>query len=442
MKKAFTLAAILVITISSCRKESHPYIYYNETTKLAYDSYAGQFDLIWKNLSTGYVFWDIDDTPWDKVYEDFLPQFEALDRQVAQGGTIPDTTLLNLYEAAMGNMSDHHMTIKIKNLHPAEGNSGIIAMTPGMIAIKKRPDYIESKADAKKHMIEFLTGIEKDYGAGSEVKVIEHQQITYDLNTDGDGLDIVAGLTYSYNLFQLPDGRVIPYLWQSNAALTPAMTYLGKDGDEGAAAAILEQYFKIIATTPKEKLAGFILDNRANRGGYQDDLDYLIGSFLNDEVVMFQTRYKEGPGRLEYSVWTDYTQKPFYKYHRDLQADNIPFVTLVDCMSASMGEIESLCARYVLPTSYVIGETSYGATGPLQANLTNLNYGGSFGSSDLSTEYHYVYTSDFEASFDGQIYEGKGITPDLKVSRKSNGGSFKPAIDAALQYISQYKGQQ
>lgn len=110
-------------------------------------------------------------------------------------------------------------------------------------------------------------------------------------------------------------------------------------------------------------------------------------------------RYKEGPGRLEYSVWTDYTQKPFYKYHRDLQADNIPFVTLVDYMSASMGEIESLCARY-------------------------------------------VYTSDFEASFDGQIYEGKGITPDLKVSRKSNGGSFKPAIDAALQYISQYKGQQ
>lgn len=435
MKKAFTLAFILVITISSCRKESFPYIYYNETSKLAYGNYAEQFDLIWKNISTGYVFWDIDDTPWDQVYEDCMPQFEELDRLVAQGKTVQDSILLKIYKSAMGNMSDHHMKVIIKNLHPAEGNEGFISVRPGHIAVESRPEYIESRADAKNHLKEFLQDVEGEYINAGGAKVIEHQQITYDLNPNGP--DMVAGLTFSYNLFLLPDGRVVPYLWQSNSAITPAMLHLGENGDEGIGATILDNYFSTIATTPKDKLAGFVLDNRANGGGYQDDLDYLIGSYINEEVVMFRTRYKEGPGRLEYSVWTDYKQAPFPKYHRDILADDIPFVILTDILSASMGEVEPICARIVLPTNYIIGETTFGATGPLQAELTNLNYGGSFGSSDL-TMGHYVYTSDFETSFKGQILEGKGISPDLEVVRKSNGGSFKPAIDVALQYIAEY----
>lgn len=104
-----------------------------------------------------------------------------------------------------------------------------------------RPEYIESRADAKTHMIEFQAGIKEDYAADDGVEIIEHRQITYDLDVRGDGLDIVTGLSYSYNLFQLPDGRVIPYLWQNNAEITPAMEHLGEDDDEGIGASILDQ---------------------------------------------------------------------------------------------------------------------------------------------------------------------------------------------------------
>ena len=100
-----------------------------------------------------------------------------------------------------------------------------------------------------------------------------------------------------------------------------------------------------------------------------------------------------------------------------------------------MGEIEPIAARQVLPVAYIVGERSYGATGPLQPDFMDLTYGGSFGEDDLSTG-HYVYTSDFETLVGGVTnYEGKGIEPDLEVIRKEHGGSFRAAIDAALEYI-------
>lgn len=431
MKKITAISAILIALISSCREGYDPFMYYGETMKLAYDTYAGQFDFIWRNISTGYVFWDIDPTSWDEVYDEYMPKFTELDNQVAQGRTIPDSVLLDIYKSAMGQMTDHHMTVRVRNLHPDAGDAGNIQVRPGIIAMENRPEYIEPRGNALQHLNEFQHNIDNEYESAGDIRIIEHQYVKFDLKAES-----MSGLTYSYNLFQLPDGRLVPYLWQNMAAMTPVFEHTGEESEAGLAAAILDRYFTCIATTPKERLAGFILDNRSNSGGYQDDLDYLIGSYINEEVVMFQTRYKEGPGRLEYSVWTDYKQKPFTKYHRDICAEDIPFVILTDIASISMGEIEPICARQILPTTYIIGETSFGATGALQSDLIDLNYGGSFGASDLTTG-HYVYTSDFETLVGGDTnYEGKGIEPDLEVIRKKHDGSYKAALDAALQYIS------
>ena len=434
MKRILAVSAVLItlISFSSCREDYDPHMYYGETMQMAYDTYAGQFDFIWRNINTGYVFWDIDKTPWDEVYDEYMPKFAELDSQVALGKSIPDSVLLKLYKSAMGQMSDHHMRVVIKNLHPCDADAGQISFKPGVIAMEQRPEYIESKASALSHMVEFQRGIVQEFEAAGDIKVIEHNQIKFDLKAEDMS---VSGVIYSFNLFQLPDGRLVPYLWQNYATITPVFEFYGQKGPAGQAADILDRFFTCISTTPKEKLAGFILDNRTNSGGYQDDLDYLIGSFINDEVVMFQTRYKEGPGRLEYSAWTDYKQRPFDRYHRDICAEGIPYIILTDLLSISMGEIEPIAARQVLPVAYIVGERSYGATGPLQPDFMDLTYGGSFGEDDLSTG-HYVYTSDFETLVGGVTnYEGKGIEPDLEVIRKEHGGSFRAAIDAALEYI-------
>ena len=54
-----------------------------------------------------------------------------------------------------------------------------------------------------------------------------------------------------------------------------------------------------------------------------------------------------------------------------------------------MGEVEQMFIREVLPTSYIIGERTFGATGPLQpVAYINLTYGGPFG--NINTMHHDV----------------------------------------------------
>lgn len=161
---------------------------------------------------------------------------------------------------------------------------------------------------------------------------------------------------------------------------------------------------------------------------------HLVGSFINERTEVLQTRYQEGPGRYEHSAWTPYYIDPQSQYHRDLTAENIPYVVLCDLNSISMGEIETSVIKKVLPTSHTIGERTYGATGPLQPTSSiNLNYGGPFGNSE--TMHHYIYTSTFEARIDGKVLEGTGYTPDQIVLRKDHDDEIKPQLDAAIEYI-------
>ena len=396
-----------------------PYI--GENGLLAYSTYTEQFDYLWRVLSTGYVFWDVDTTDWDAAYSRYYPKFQELDKKYEQVGYVPTHELQDLYTQLIGGLVDHHLTFRVRNLHPAPDDlSYVLSVTPYALEIPTRDYYVESAAEESAGLHVFLQNIESQY------TVEVHEECT------GYAPELGREIKYHYILFRLPDGRKIPYLWQSSAGITPVML------QNGVAAQLLDHYFKAIMETPRNQLAGIILDNRCNRGGYQDDLDYLIGNYLNERTEIMKTRYKEGPGRLEHSVWTPYYIEPNKKYHRDITAENIPYVVLCDINSVSMGEIEPMTIKAVLPTAHTIGERTHGGTGPLQpANCIDLNYGGPFGSGDMSVG-HYVYTSTFEAQISGKVWEGIGHTPDEIVLRKDYNGDFKPQLDAAFQYIIGY----
>lgn len=417
MKKIIILAATAAFLFTACRQEAdyHPYI--GESGKLAYNTYTEQFEYIWKCMSMGYVFWDVDNTDWDAAYRNYLPKFQELDRIVESGGTVPTSTLAQLYEDMMGGMKDHHMYVRIRNLFPAADEMYRFAyVQPGDKEVSSRDYFIESASVERQRILDFLGNIESQYG------IAAHETATYPVPELG------SEVTYVYCLIVLPDGRKIPYLWQSLAAITPVVR-------SGNGNTVVEQWLKAIVETPHNELAGIILDNRDNRGGYQDDLDYLVGSFLNERTEIFKTRYKEGPGRLEHSVWTPYYIEPNKQFHRDITAENIPYVVICDINSVSMGEIEPMTIKAVLPTAHTIGERTYGGTGPLQpAEDVNLNYGGPFGDNS-SSGLHYIYTSSFEAQIEGKVMEGLGHTPDQVILRKDYNGDLKPQLDAAIQYI-------
>lgn len=416
MKRNIIVLAIITLIFSGCRKEEdyHPYI--GEYSQLAYDSYASQFEYIWKCVSTGYVFWDIEKIDWDVVYGEYMPKFEALDARHLAGEAVMTSEILELYTAAMGGLIDHHMEIKVKNLFPTANEEDPVAViNPAKIELQTRDYYIEDyTSSAGQLMTSFMS-----YGSMYEIE-------------DAEMATFLNQIYYFYCMIKLPDGRKIPYLWQSQANLTNVLKFLGAPDPYGAAATLVDRWFTTIQNTPREELAGFILDNRCNSGGNVADLDYIVGAFVNTPTEVFLTRYKEGPGRLEHSAWLPLVVNPSSKYHRDITAENIPFVILCDMYSISMGELEPLAVRNVLPTSYLIGERTYGATGPLFSNV-DFCYSGPFG--DINTMNHYVYTASFESMVDGKILEGYGITPDKVVNRKDHNNDYKSQLVAAIEYI-------
>ena len=430
MKKTIILTAAIAFLFCSCRKESDYVPYIGESHKLAYNTYEEQFIFLWKSISTGYVFWDVDSTDWDAVYNHYLPQFKELDQRYASGDGVTIDELNNIYSEIFGKMKDHHMTVVVQNIHPHPSDMGrLVVVQPGRVEVGQRDYFIEYSSVERVSILAFLDSIEdKGY------TVLAHESGTFPFREEA----ISSEVTYHYILFQLPDGRLVPYLWQSMAAFTPVIRSLGNGTETSIGGQLLDHWLRAITDTPRSQLAGIILDNRSNNGGYQDDLDYLIGTFLNQPAEVMQTRYKEGPGRLEYSQWTPYYIYPNKTYHRDITAENIPYVILCDLNSISMGEIEPFSAKAVLPTAYTIGERTYGANCPLQPYTDiNLNYGGPFGDG-LNYRGHYIYTSTFEALIGGQVTEGIGHTPDQIVLRKDYNGSFAPQLDAALNYIASY----
>ena len=421
MKKITIITAAIIVLFTSCRKEADYMPYIGENGKLAYSTYTEQFDYLWRVLSTGYVFWDVDTTDWDAMYERYLPAFQELDEKYERQGFVPTEKLQTLYTGLVSGLVDHHLTFRVRNLHPApDDQNAAVSVTPYALEIPTRDYYYESAGEENQGIQIFLQNIENQY------TVEAHEScIAYEPNL---GMSVV----YHYILFRLSDGRKVPYLWQSSAGIMPIML------QNGEGAQLLDHYFRAITETPREQLAGIILDNRCNRGGYQDDLDFLIGNYLNEKTEIMKTRYKEGPGRLEHSPWTPYYIFPNTRYHRDITAENIPYVILCDINSVSMGEIEPMTIKAVLPTAHTIGERTHGGTGPLQpANCIDLNYGGPFGISNLSVG-HYVYTSTFEAQISGKVWEGIGHTPDEIVLRKDYNGDFKPQLDAAFRYIQEH----
>ena len=422
MKRYVILTIASTLFFAACRKEADYIPYTGENSKLAYNTYTEQFQYLWKCMSTGYVFWDVDTVNWDAAYDRYLPRFEALDQKYKDSGYVRTAELNELYLGLVGKMRDHHMTFMVRNLHPAPGDTDPrVIIRPGLLEVKSRDYYIESRTAAQVGLETFLAGISGQY------TVAEQSNATAFIPEFGDNVD------FYFCLFTLADGRKVPYLWSTNAALTPVM----RDMVGSPAQVLIDRWLTVACNTPRNQLGGIILDTRSNGGGYQDDLDYLVGSFINERTMIFKTRYKEGPGRMEYSTWCPYYQDPNRNYHRDITAENIPYVVIVDINSVSMAEIEPMVIKAMFPSAHIVGERTYGGTGPLQNDAVDLGYGGPFGNS--SAYNHYVYTSTFEALMDGRVQEGEGLTPDEVVLRKDDPAhSFKPQLDAALNYIANH----
>jgi len=415
-KMTYLLAAMFLLW--SCRDYEDKFPYIGEVPSLAYDSYSSQFDFIWKTMSTGYCLWSIDTVSWDDRYDRLMPEFLELDRRYDSGDTVSIGMLDTLYRELFKGLRDHHLYFSLHNMHPSPSETGkeTVVVQPATGEIMSR-DYVTENMTA--------------------VKMTEQMYNYFDGARFDDDFEIQNLKLYKENGHSkiavcnivLDDGRIVPYMWQGNAILTECFDM--EKSDRYKQKDIPESWFRAICETPRDSIAGIILDNRCNLGGYADDMSHIVGPFIDSPYVEAKYRYKEGPGRLEYTEWYEKVVVPKEKLHCSIAARNIPFVALCNVYSCSMGEVEVMALKKAIPTCHTIGERTFGATCSLLPDCIDFSYGGPYGHEN---DLHYIYTPTCHCMYDGIYYEGKGYIPD-QIMYSKDCISPKDHIQAALDYI-------
>ena len=134
-------AVLLMMEFSSCREESDKLMTYDHLDKMAFSKadtcFAEKFKVLWNGLNQYYALWDYEaeyGLDWDAVYDEYLPQFEALDKQ----DTVTDEELKALLAKVCSPLHDGHMAVAFSN-HKT-GNEEVMYL-PGEDRAVKRDDY-------------------------------------------------------------------------------------------------------------------------------------------------------------------------------------------------------------------------------------------------------------------------------------------------------------
>lgn len=376
---------IAVCLLHSCKKD-------NTSVKKVPDSFNEVFDAFWDGMNQNYLFWDIDTTNWDAMYNRYRPLFQKLnlknDEDVRKS--------VGYFKQMTKGLIDGHFNIRFT--HPAITDSIVY---PAFESKQKLPDfhypYSYIQVDTQY--------LDKGFRWGSD----------NNFSTGGIPLTVIAGtINHSILYFSCNEFSLL----QSYHSKTPNKVQ-----------AVIEYFFNILSDIP-DNITGIIIDVRSNLGGDVADLQFLLSPLIDQSLCFGYTQYKSGNGRLDYTPWIKACIHPGQKTN----TLTVPIVALADHVSASLSEIVAM-SIHSLPNGQFIGETTWGATAPV-VNEETYNAG-------PFTVPHFLSVQTSSGKFkyiDGKIYEGKGFPPDIHVpfnlSALQNG--HDPSLEKAIDYITHH----
>ena len=136
-------AGLLILAVSSCREQNDTLMNYAYNDYLAFNeaenSYAGKFKVLWNALNQNYTLWDYEKAhglDWDAVYDKYLPQFEALDKEK----NVTDAQLRELLTEVVAPLHDGHMVVKMKN----HKTTNYVSIAPSQVRNGNRPDLADA----------------------------------------------------------------------------------------------------------------------------------------------------------------------------------------------------------------------------------------------------------------------------------------------------------
>jgi carboxyl-terminal processing protease len=376
--KPYPLLLILLL-LTACKKIAPNPIQDQPPTSL-----SQAFDEFWNHLNVNYVYWDIDTTNWDSVYKQYSPLFSHL--QI--NDTADLATSVRYFRNMTDGLIDHHFSIAFTNSVLKDSS-----IFPAEDQWRNNPDF------------HFSTSY-----LGSDVNYLDSG---YQLGMDpinGSMLTTVSGTIRHDILFFTCNQFSLSAAYQQS--------------DSNGTKTVLNYFFGRLAN-PTD-IHAILLDFRDNPGGDADDLNFLVGQFIHQPLLVGYIRSKSSNGRLDYTPWVDITVSP-----QGAQAVTLPIYILADKYSQSMAEIITMALR-ALPQCKVVGETTFGATGPFAENALYddgpFQVPGFLSVTTSSVEFKYV---------DGKIYEGLGFPPDYPVAYDPTAirEGDDPQMDKALSLV-------
>jgi len=158
--KRVAIAAIIVLSLASCRKESDTVRNYSYYDAILWDeamtSYGLKFKILWEGLNTNYSIWDYEKEhglDWDAVYDKYYPKFVELDT-LSKKRTITDGELETLLHEVLDPLHDGHMSIDMTN--HMTGNTIKIDPNETRIRKEREADYYESRSNDGRLLLPYL----------------------------------------------------------------------------------------------------------------------------------------------------------------------------------------------------------------------------------------------------------------------------------------------
>lgn len=373
---------IALILLAACKKDLE-----NPVSNEPPTTFGQVFEEFWNDMNVNYVYWDVDTTRWDAIYRQYKPLFGSL----RLGDTADLARSVGYFHKITDGLKDHHFSITFTNTVLRDS-----AIIPGYDQWRKDPAFHFSYS----YLASDRSYLDSGYLFGSDYTSVP----TTTLNAMAGTIhgDI---LFFTCNQFVLSDSYTSPV----DNPVKPVLNY----------------FFGRLANP--SGLKAIVLDFRDNPGGDANDLNFLVGHFIGHPLVVGYTRNKSGNGRLDYTPWVDVKVAPQAGAH----AVTLPIFILADKYSQSMAEITTMALR-TLPLCRVVGETTFGATGPFGENA--LYDDGPFQVPGFLS----VTTSSVEfKSADGKMYEGVGFPPDYPVaySLQALNSGDDPQMDKVLSLI-------
>jgi hypothetical protein len=406
-------------------------------------TWASVFESYWTGMNNNYLFWSIDPTDWDKVYDDYQGKFAALD--VTSEADFQ--TAYRYFQDITKDLVDGHYYLVIydlngntKQLNPwaaryyrEHGLDLYEYLDSGRDTsiLERSPSYMRSDYYAERFSRNPKLGaaVESRFignsGTYAKAAISDYDGVDFSNFAMSTGSLPVSGgciLYFQFTNFDYYDinGYYDYYEAEGIYAQIDTGNTAGKSDEELLAdpaftdetlrlalemRIVRNKTLQFFADLKSPDVKGVIVDLRGNGGGYAVDLSWIWGRMITREHTFTYNRSKLGDNRLDYSPW--FSQKIFPA--PDGIELTVPVVALVNKLSVSCSELSAMIVAS-LPNGYVVGGTTYGAQGGLTGNREY--NGGQFTAPLLEL----VFTPSVQLKYlDGNIYEGKGFPPDIPV---------------------------